>query len=112
MSAVIAIGIGLDFSIHLTTAYHDGVFRGLRNSESLLRAVASTGPAIITSAIAISAGSSVLALSSVTPNVQLGLMISLSLIVCAIATLLFVPSLALLGKSKSTHSRQPPSASR
>ena len=100
MFAGVAIGIGLDFSIHLTTAFHDGLFRGLRTSESLLRAVVSTGPAIITSAIAISAGFAVLALSTVTPNVQLGLMISLSLIVCAGATLLFVPSLALLRRRK------------
>jgi predicted RND superfamily exporter protein len=100
MFAGIAIGIGLDFSIHLTTAYRQGLFRGLRASRSLVRAVVNTGPAIITSAAAVSAGFSVLALSEVTPNVQLGLMISLSLLVCAGATLLLVPSLALVGPKR------------
>jgi predicted RND superfamily exporter protein len=100
MFAGIAIGIGLDFSIHLTTAYQQGISRGLRASKSLLRAVVNTGPAIITSAAAISAGFSVLVLSEVTPNVQLGLMISLSLLICAIATLVLVPSLVLVRRQR------------
>ncbi|HEU4389415.1 MAG TPA: MMPL family transporter, partial [Blastocatellia bacterium] len=100
MFAGIAIGIGLDFSIHLTTAYQQGLFRGLRASRSLIRAVVNTGPAIITSAIAIAAGFSVLALSQVTPNVQLGLMISLSLLICAGATLLLVPCFAMLAPKR------------
>jgi uncharacterized protein len=109
MFAGIAIGIGLDFSIHLTNAYHQGVYQGGRKSASLRRAVVETGPAIITSALAISAGFSILALSEVTPNVQLGLMISFSLLVCAGATLLLVPSLALLRRTteRLSESRKP-----
>jgi uncharacterized protein len=95
MFAGIAIGIGLDFSIHLTTAYNQGLLRGLGQFRSLRRAVVNTGPAILTSAASISAGFSVLALSEVTPNVELGLMVALSLLVCAGATLLLVPGLAL-----------------
>ena len=99
MFAGIAIGIGLDFSIHLTNAYHQRVCQSGRKDASLLRALVDTGPAIITSALAISAGLSILALSEVTPNVQLGLMISFSLLVCAGATLLLVPSFALLQRT-------------
>lgn len=100
MFAGIAIGIGLDFSIHLTNAYNERILQGVRRSRSLLRAILDTGPAIVTSSIAISAGLSVLALSEVTPNVQLGLTVSLSLLVCAGATLILVPSLALSQKPK------------
>lgn len=99
MFAGIAIGIGLDFSIHLTNAYHQRVCQSGRKDASLLRALVDTGPAIITSALAISAGLSILALSEVTPNVQLGLMVSFSLLVCAGATLLLVPSFALLQRT-------------
>jgi predicted RND superfamily exporter protein len=95
MFAGIAIGIGLDFSIHLTSAYCEGVARGLVRRNSLKRAFISTGAAIITSALAITAGFSALALSEVLPNMQLGLMICLSLLVCAAATLLLVPSIVL-----------------
>lgn len=95
MFAGIAIGIGLDFSIHLTSVYRQGIKKGLAHGDSLKRALIGTGPAIITSAVAITAGFSVLVLSEVAPNMQLGLMICLSLLVCAAATLILVPSLVM-----------------
>ncbi len=95
MFAGIAIGIGLDFSIHLTSRYRQEVRKGLAPGDSLKGALIGTGPAIITSAVAITAGFSVLALSEVAPNMQLGLMICLSLLVCAAATLVLVPSLVM-----------------
>lgn len=95
MFAGIAIGIGLDFSIHLTAAFRQGISRGLNTRASLRRAFRGTGPAIVISAIAISSGFSVLALSEVAPNVQLALMVCLSLVVCAAATLVLVPTLVL-----------------
>jgi uncharacterized protein len=98
MFAGIAIGIGLDFSIHLTSSYWQGVKRGMGPSVGLARALAGTGPPIITSAIAIASGFSVLALSDVSPNLQLGLIVSLTLVVCAAATLVLIPSLLLAGK--------------
>jgi predicted RND superfamily exporter protein len=105
MFAGIAIGIGLDFSIHLTTSYWQGVKQGLEPVNSLARAFASTGPPIITSAIAIASGFSVLALSEVAANLQLGLIISLTLLVCAAITLVLIPSLLLVRK-KSVIVRQ------
>lgn len=99
MFASIAIGIGLDFSIHLTAAYQFGLARGALPVDSMRRAFVGTGSSIIVSAGAITLGFLVLALSEVAPNVQLGLMICLSLAVCAITTLVLVPSLALIRRS-------------
>ena len=96
MFASIAIGIGLDFSIHLTAAYQFGLARGSLPVDSMRMAFVGTGSSIIVSAGAITLGFLVLALSEVAPNVQLGLMICLSLTVCAVATLVLVPSLALI----------------
>jgi uncharacterized protein len=95
MFAGIAIGIGLDFSIHLTSRYREGLSMGLGRRDSLRKAFIGTVPAILTSAVAITAGFSVLALSEISPNLQLGLIICLSLLVCAAATLVLVPSLVL-----------------
>ncbi|HEX8091559.1 MAG TPA: MMPL family transporter, partial [Blastocatellia bacterium] len=77
MFAGIAIGIGLDFSIHLTAAFRQSISQGLNTRASLRRAFRRTGPAIVISVIAISSGFSVLALSEVAPNVQLALMVCL-----------------------------------
>lgn len=93
----ISLGIGLDFAIHLTAAYQREVARGSSRREGIKSALVKTGPAIVTSAGAIAVGFSVLGLSQIMPNAQLGLMICLSLIVCATATLTLVPALVLAG---------------
>ena len=96
MFAGIALGIGLDFSIHLTTAYRQKVSGGTPARAALSRTLVLTGPAICVSAASITAGFSVLSLSAIAPNVQLGVMICLCLLTCAAATLLLVPALLRL----------------
>ncbi len=98
MFAGIALGIGLDFAIHLTTAYRQRIKQGMPASEALRITLELTGPAVCVSAASITAGFSVLLLSEIAPNVQLGVMICLCLLTCAITTLLLIPSLIRLLK--------------
>lgn len=98
MFAGIALGIGLDFAIHLTTAYRQRLNQGMPAGEALRSTLELTGPAVCVSAASITAGFSVLLLSEIAPNVQLGLMICLCLVTCAITTLLLIPSLLRLWK--------------
>ena len=96
MFAGIALGIGLDFAIHLTTAYRERLRQGIPAAEALRTTLELTGPAICVSAASITAGFSVLMLSELSPNVQLGVMICLCLVTCAATTLLLIPSLLKL----------------
>lgn len=96
MFAGIALGIGLDFAIHLTTAYRQRLRQGMPASEALRSTLELTGPAVCVSAASITAGFSVLMLSEIAPNVQLGVMICLCLLTCAVSTLLLIPSLLKL----------------
>ena len=98
MFAGIALGIGLDFAIHLTTAYRQRLSQGMPASEALRSTLELTGPAVCVSAASITAGFSVLLLSEIAPNVQLGVMICLCLLTCAVTTLLLIPSLLRLWK--------------
>lgn len=98
MFAGIALGIGLDFAIHLTTAYRQRIRQGMTANEALRSTLELTGPAICVSAASITAGFSVLLLSEIAPNVQLGVMICLCLVTCAATTLLLIPSLLRLWK--------------
>jgi uncharacterized protein len=98
MFAGIALGIGLDFAIHLTTAYRQRLREGMAAGEALRITLELTGPAICVSAASITAGFSVLLLSEIAPNVQLGAMICLCLLTCAVTTLLLIPSLLRLWK--------------
>lgn len=95
MFAAIALGIGVDYSIHLVTHYREQRAGGLAAGAAIESAVSVTGPAILKSATAIAAGLAVLGFSRVLPNLQLGLLISLSLTVGAVMTLLLVPGLVL-----------------
>ncbi len=97
MFAGIALGIGLDFAIHLTTAYRQRLREGIPAREALQSTLELTGPAVCVSAASITAGFSVLMLSEITPNVQLGVMICLCLLTCAATSLLLIPSLLRLG---------------
>jgi predicted RND superfamily exporter protein len=101
MFAGIAIGIGLDFAIHLTAAHRRERMKGLLPQEAIRRAFIGTCPAIITSAGAIAVGFSILSLSQIVPNVQLGVMICLSITVCALATLVLIPSIVMARRSKA-----------
>jgi predicted RND superfamily exporter protein len=98
MFAGIALGIGLDFAIHLTTAYRQKLRQGVPAGEALRSTLELTGPAVCVSAASITAGFSVLLLSEISPNVQLGVMICLCLLTCAVTTLLLIPSLLRLTK--------------
>ncbi|HYP30160.1 MAG TPA: MMPL family transporter [Blastocatellia bacterium] len=107
MFAGLACGIGLDFSIHLSSVYQRNRALGLTDVDSVIRALVHTGPAIITSAVATVAGLSVLMLSEVAPNVQLGLMLCVSLFVCSASTLLILPGVVLWKRIRNDHQEPP-----
>ena len=98
MFAGIALGIGLDFAIHLTTTYRQRLRQGMPAAEALRTTLELTGPAVCVSAASITAGFSVLMMSEIAPNVELGAMICLCLLTCAVTTLLLIPSLIKLLK--------------
>ena len=68
MFAGIALGIGLDFAIHLTTAYRQRLRQGMPAGEALRSTLELTGPAVCVSAASITAGFSVLMLSELAPT--------------------------------------------
>jgi uncharacterized protein len=107
MFAAIALGIGVDYSIHLVASYREKVRHGIPPREAIAAAQAGTGPAILISAAAIVGGFSVLAFSAVPPNRQLGILICLSLAICAAVTLVLLPALLMMyeGADRGASSR-------
>ncbi len=95
MFAAIALGIGVDYSIHLVADYQTSARSGRPAAPALRSAFGATAPAIVKSAVAISIGLAVLGFSAVLPNYQLGVLVCLSLGLCALMTLLVVPLMIL-----------------
>jgi len=95
MFASIALGIGVDYSIHLVTLLRRGRAAGMGRDAALASAVFGSGPAILTSVFAIVAGFAVMLFSTVPPNRQLGALVCFTMALCAFITLLLLPTIVL-----------------
>ncbi len=101
MFAAIALGIGIDYTIHMVADYQKELDLCESSREAMKNVFLNTGPPIVISTIVVSLGFSLLLFSQIMPNVWLGFLISLSLIVCAITTLIFVPCFSRIAGFKA-----------
>jgi hypothetical protein len=93
MVASIAIGIGVDYTIHFLHSYN----REIQKEKDLFlvskRTLTSTGKAIIFNAISVAAGFLVLVFSNFYPLVYLGLLISVTMFTSSMGALTILPVL-------------------
>lgn len=93
MVASIAIGIGVDYTIHFLHSYH----QNRRENDDLYQVtretLSSTGKAIIFNAISVSAGFLVLLFSNFYPLVYLGLLIAVTMFTSSLAAMTILPLL-------------------
>lgn len=93
MVASIAIGIGIDYTIHFLSAYHRER-RRTDNLEEVEKSVLSTtGKAIIFNAVSVAAGFAVLLLSNFYPLMYMGLLIAITMFTSSIAAMTVLPVL-------------------
>ena len=83
----IAVGIGVDYAIHLLEHYRNQRLSGMGITEAASRTVTHTGRAIIYNAVAVMGGFAVLLFSVFPPNRQVGGLIVLNMATSAIGTL-------------------------
>lgn len=96
MFSAITLGAGIDYAIHLVAEYRAEQRCGARAQDAMARALGTTGPATVTAALSVAGGISVFLLSGIPPNLELGLLIGVSLMICAVVSMVMVPTLALL----------------
>ena len=83
----IAIGIGVDYAIHLIEHYISKRKEGLSIKETVNETVIHTGKAIVFNALAVMGGFIVLTFSVFPPNRQVGALIALNMVISATMTL-------------------------
>lgn len=83
----IAIGIGVDYAIHLIERYRSMRSEGLDRREAAFETLGHTGRAIIYNAVAVMGGFAVLLISVFPPNRQVGGLIALNMATSAVGTL-------------------------
>ena len=91
MIASIALGVGIDYAVHLCWKY--GVPSAGEEEEALDGTLQTTGWGIIINALEVTVGFGLLALGTVVPMQNFGLLTALAMIVSAIGTLALIPLL-------------------
>jgi len=94
--ASIAMGIGIDYSIHVITHFNSHLKKGATLSKALDETISVSGKAIIINVISVSAGFLVLIFSEMVPLQYFGLLISLSMVGSGLSALTFLPAILLL----------------
>ncbi len=89
----ISLGLAVDGTIHVLQRFREERASGLLVSVALLRAARGTGHAIIVSCVALMLGFSVFAASGFLPVRQFGVLVTLTIAGCLIATLVVQPAL-------------------
>ncbi|WP_321990833.1 MMPL family transporter [Marispirochaeta aestuarii] len=93
MVGSVAIGIGIDYTIHFLCAYRQARLVREDVSQVTASALRTSGKAIIYNALSVAAGFLVLGFSRFNPLMYLGILISLTMITSAVASLTVVPGL-------------------
>jgi predicted RND superfamily exporter protein len=99
--ASIAMGIGIDYSIHVITHFNSHLSEGASISGALEETIAVSGKAIIINVISVSAGFLVLLFSEMVPLQYFGLLISLSMVGSGLSALTFLPVILILANKKT-----------
>jgi len=99
MFASMALGIGVDYAIHLQSHWRRLRAEGHAKREALIESIATTGPAILIDTLAVSVGFGILTLSQVPANARLGGLVVLSIGTCFVATILVLPALLATGSA-------------
>jgi len=100
MVASIAIGIGVDYTIHLLSAYNEERKKTDELEEVTKATLVSTGKAIIFNAVSVALGFIVLMFSSFEPLVSLGMLVAITMLTSSIGALVVLPVLLGIFKPK------------
>jgi uncharacterized protein len=98
--ASIAMGIGIDYSIHVISHFNSHINEGATIAWALDETIAISGKAIIINVISVSAGFLVLLFSEMVPLEYFGLLISLSMVGSGLSALTFLPVILILAHRK------------
>jgi len=109
MISAIALGIGIDYSIHLMSCFRDEVVDGSTIYQAIVESMRTTGRAILFNALVVVAGFLVLAFSQSPSNATFGAMIAANMAVACVAALTLLPAaLTILGYVQTSRAMHTP----
>ncbi|GAB4376616.1 MAG: hypothetical protein Kow0042_23050 [Calditrichia bacterium] len=100
MIASIAIGIGIDYSIHFTNRFKEEFARSNNELEALDKTLVTTGRAILINALSVAMGFIILIFAQLIPIQRFGWLTATTMIFSAAGAITFLPALILLTKAR------------
>ncbi len=94
--SAIAIGIGIDYTIHIFSRYKRERAKGKDVVTALEHTMENTGHAVFINALSVASGFLVLLFSVLVPLKRFGLLLALTMFSSSIAAVLFLPSIILM----------------
>ena len=96
----IALGIGIDYSIHIITGFNNHLLENGDAEKSIESVILLSGKAIIINVVSVLAGFLVLLFSQIVPLQNFGLLIGVSMIGSGFSALSLLPSILILANRK------------
>ena len=118
LMVVLTIGIGVDYTIHLTHRFLEEEREAPRVVDAVQRAMLTTGGALLASALTTALGLLALIFSPLPPMQELGILAAVTIALGLIATFTVLPPLLVLWahyhrwRAHETHLESPPAAAR
>lgn len=100
--ASIAVGIGIDYSIHVITHFNNAVKKGADIRQALNETIGISGKAIVINVFSVSAGFLVLLFSEMVPLEYFGMLISLSMFGSGLGALTLLPAILIISQRNKT----------
>ncbi len=106
--AAVVIGVGVDYTIHVTHRFQEYLREGLDVNGTVTRTLQTTGSALLASAVTTSLGFAILTQSSLIPFQQLGWLTLVAIVGSALVSELVLPSMLVIYARRSERSEQEP----
>ena len=98
------IGVGVDYTIHITHRFLDFRREGLDTGKAITATLATTGAALVVSGLTTGIGFAVLLLSSLIPFQQLGALLIVAVVGSGLVSILVLPSMLVIYARRSERS--------
>ncbi|RMF86183.1 MAG: hypothetical protein D6739_03545, partial [Nitrospirae bacterium] len=107
MIAAVAIGIAVDDTVHLLSAYRGHLARGATPTEAVRLSLAAKGRAVVFTTLVLTAAFGIVTVSRFLPTARFGALCALTMVYALLADLLLTPSLLLVRRgARATDTRR------
>ena len=100
MIGSVAVGIGIDYTIHFNSRFRLEMSHSKNQLEALQKTLETSGKAILINALSVMMGFLALTLGSIVPMQRFGWMIALTMVTSALFALTFLPAVIMLTHAK------------